>query len=116
VVENTSGAGMSLAAEGDAMREEAIWAENIDWVVIKAPNQLALVQALQGWRDANPRAAVLDIAYADGYAYAGRITRMVDAYTDNGRPMNGDYTLEVDPEPSADDWGVCSALVTLQKL
>jgi hypothetical protein len=96
------------------MREEAVWASNLDWVVISAGNQTELVQALKRWRDANPNAAVLDIAYADGYAYAGRITRMVDTWTDNGRPINGDYQLEVDPEPTAADWGVCSALITLQ--
>ncbi len=97
------------------MREEAIWAENIDWVTVTAPNQNALVLALKDWRDRNPRAAVLDIAYADGYAYAGRLTRMVDSWTDNGRPAGGDFTLEVDPEPSPADWGQCSALITLQK-
>jgi hypothetical protein len=96
------------------MREEAVWAQNLDWVVITARNQTELVQALRSWRDANPNAAVLDIAYADGYAYAGRITRMVDTWTDNNRPINGDYALEVDPEPSPADWGVCSALIMLQ--
>ena len=96
------------------MREEAVWAKNLDWVVITAPNQAQLVRELQSWRNANPDAAVLDIAYADGYAYAGRITRMVDSWNDNGRPMNGDYTLEVDPEPTPQDWGVASALITLQ--
>jgi hypothetical protein len=96
------------------VREEAVWAENLDWVYITAPNQAQLVQALQAWRNQNPKAAVLDIAYADGYAYAGRITRMVDTWTDNGRPANGDYTLEVDPDPTPQDWGVCSALITLQ--
>ncbi len=98
------------------MRDEAIWAENIDWVTIAAPNQNALVLALRDWRDRNPRAAVLDIAYADGYAYAGRITRIVDSWTDNGRPAGGDFTVEVDPEPSPVDWGQCSALITLQKV
>ncbi len=98
------------------MREEAIWAQNIDWVAITAPNQNSLVLALKDWRDRNPRAAVLDIAYADGYAYAGRTTRMVDTWTDNGRPAAGDFTLEVDPEPSPADWGQCSALITLQKV
>ncbi len=96
------------------MREEAVWAENLDWVCITARNQAELVQALKAWRDANPKAAVLDIAYADGYAYAGRITRMVDSWTDNGRPIGGDFTLEVDPAPSQQDWGLCSALITLQ--
>jgi len=96
------------------VREEAVWAENLDWVYIAAPNQTQLVQALRNWRDQNPKAAVLDIAYADGFAYAGRITRMVDTWTDNGRPIGGDFTLEVDPEPSPQDWGVCSALITLQ--
>lgn len=98
------------------MREEAVWAENLDWVVITARNQTELVQALRAWRDQNPAAAVLDIAYADGYAYAGRITRMVDSWTDNNRPINGDYTIEVDPDPTPADWGVCSALITLQKV
>jgi hypothetical protein len=39
---------------------------------------------------------------------------MVDTWTDNGRPAGGDFTLEVDPDPSAADWGQCSALITLQ--
>jgi hypothetical protein len=98
------------------VREEAVWASNLDWEVITGRNQAELVQALRRWRDANPNAAVLDIAYADGYAYAGRITRMVDAWTDNGRPIGGDFSIEVAPEPSPQDWGVCSALITLQRL
>ena len=96
------------------MRDEAIWAENLDWVVVAAPNPTQLAQALKGWRGQNPKAAVLDISYADGYAYAGRITRMVDSWTDNGRPAGGDFTLEVDPDPTPADWGQCSALITLQ--
>ncbi len=98
------------------MREEAVWAANLDWVVLTGRNQAELVQALRGWRDQNPNAAVLDIAYADGYSYAGRLTRMVDVWTDNGRPIGGDFSIEVAPEPTPQDWGVCSALITLQRL
>ena len=29
---------------------------------------------------------------------------------------SGDFSLEVDPEPSPADWGQCSALITLQKV
>lgn len=96
------------------MREEAIWARNIDWIVLTAASPSELAGVLRAWRDENPNAAVLDVAYADGYAYAGRLTRMVDTWTDNGRPANGDYTIEVAPEPRQQDWGVCSALITLQ--
>jgi hypothetical protein len=96
------------------MREEAVWASNLDWVVITAPSPAELAAALRAWRDENPNAAVLDIAYADGYAYAGRITRIVDRWTENGRPLNGDFAVEVQPEPTPQDWGCCSALITLQ--
>ena len=96
------------------MREEAVWASNLDRVVVTAGSPADLANALRAWRDANPRAAVLDIAYADGYAYAGRITRLVDQWTDNGRPIGGDFAVEVQPPPTAQDWGVCSALITLQ--
>lgn len=96
------------------MRDEAVWAQNLDWIVITAASPSELAGALRGWRDENPNAAVLDIAYADGYAYAGRLTRMVDTWTENGRPVNGEYTIDVAPEPAPQDWGVCSALITLQ--
>jgi hypothetical protein len=96
------------------MREEAVWASNLDWVVVTAGNPAELAGALRAWRDANPNAAVLDIASADGYAYAGRLTRMVDRWTDNDRPIGGDFAIEVQPNPTPQDWGVCSALITVQ--
>jgi hypothetical protein len=96
------------------MREEAVWASNLDWVVVTAGNPAELAGALRAWRNANPNAAVLDIAYADGYAYAGRLTRMVDRWTDNDRPIGGDFAIEVQPNPTPQDWGVCSALITVQ--
>lgn len=99
------------------MRETALYAENLYWVAIRSATIPDLMSALAEWRDANLKAAVLDITILDGYSYAGRISQMKASQhvlSDYGRTTNPDYSVYYDPAPSREDWGMCTAVITLQ--